>query len=220
MSHWKRASDAAGPRGRASSKTTASRTRTKSCLSHSSLSLCWRPRCPHVPHLTTARPMHAFRAQVDKKKVKMELIYPWVTSKITQLLGNEDEVTISYFINLLQDTKEACHSHVPLTATDACAGNRAQASAAQPHAVPGGQECARADGRFARLPRAMTSLTLCGCRDVGADGERAVTPRWHPRGHVQRQEAGAAAGECKAVCVGYDTHIMLSRGMCDVTCTV
>jgi hypothetical protein len=36
------------------------------------------------------------------KKVKLEVIKPWITKKITELLGFEDEVLIGYIFSLLE----------------------------------------------------------------------------------------------------------------------
>ncbi len=37
------------------------------------------------------------------KKVNLEIIKPWITKKITDLLGFEDEVLIGYVFGLLEE---------------------------------------------------------------------------------------------------------------------
>jgi len=44
-----------------------------------------------------------FNIKVDMKKIKLEVIKPWIGQKITQLLGFEDEVVIGYVFSLLEE---------------------------------------------------------------------------------------------------------------------
>jgi len=44
-----------------------------------------------------------FNTKVDMKKVKLEVIKPWIGEKISQLLGFEDEVLIGYVFGLLEE---------------------------------------------------------------------------------------------------------------------
>lgn len=41
--------------------------------------------------------------KVDMKKVKLDVIKPWITTKITQILGIEDDVVIEFVYNQLED---------------------------------------------------------------------------------------------------------------------
>lgn len=43
--------------------------------------------------------------QVDMTKVRLEVIKPWVTEKITTILGIEDDVVIEYVFNQLEAEK-------------------------------------------------------------------------------------------------------------------
>ena len=46
------------------------------------------------------------RNQVDMNKVKLDTIKPWITSKITELLGGmEDDVVVEYVFNQLEADK-------------------------------------------------------------------------------------------------------------------
>lgn len=50
--------------------------------------------------------MHSIIAnlwQVDMKKVNMEVIQPWITKKVTDLLSLEDDVLINYIFSLLEE---------------------------------------------------------------------------------------------------------------------
>ncbi|CAG0917402.1 unnamed protein product [Notodromas monacha] len=41
--------------------------------------------------------------KVDMSKVKLDVVKPWITSRITELLGSEDEVVVSYIFNQLEE---------------------------------------------------------------------------------------------------------------------
>lgn len=43
--------------------------------------------------------------QVDMTKVRLEVIKPWATEKITAILGMEDDVVIEYVFNQLEAEK-------------------------------------------------------------------------------------------------------------------
>lgn len=43
--------------------------------------------------------------QVDMTKVRLEVVKPWVTEKITAILGMEDDVVIEYVFNQLEAEK-------------------------------------------------------------------------------------------------------------------
>lgn len=40
---------------------------------------------------------------MDTKKVKLQVIKPWVAKNVTELIGFEDEATIEYVMGLLED---------------------------------------------------------------------------------------------------------------------
>ncbi|KAJ2880496.1 Serine/arginine repetitive matrix protein 1 [Coemansia aciculifera] len=44
------------------------------------------------------------KKRVDMSKVNMEVIKPWISRKINELLGIEDEVLFEYIVNLLQES--------------------------------------------------------------------------------------------------------------------
>jgi len=44
-----------------------------------------------------------FHVKVDMKKVKLDVIKPWVVKKITEMLGFEDEVLVGYVYGLLEE---------------------------------------------------------------------------------------------------------------------
>lgn len=37
------------------------------------------------------------------QKVKLDVIKPWITTKITQILGMEDDVVVEFVINQLEE---------------------------------------------------------------------------------------------------------------------
>lgn len=45
-----------------------------------------------------------FSQKVDSRKVELSVFRPWIASKVTSLLGFEDEVVIEYAAGLLEDT--------------------------------------------------------------------------------------------------------------------
>ncbi|KAI8136798.1 PWI domain-containing protein, partial [Fennellomyces sp. T-0311] len=44
-----------------------------------------------------------FNEKVDMRKVKLDVIKPWITTRITNLLGFEDEVVIDFAFGLLEE---------------------------------------------------------------------------------------------------------------------
>lgn len=40
---------------------------------------------------------------MDKRKIELSVFRPWIATKVTQLLGFEDEVVIEYAAGLLED---------------------------------------------------------------------------------------------------------------------
>jgi len=51
------------------------------------------------------------------KKVKLDVIKPWITQKITELLGFEDEVLIGYINSLLEEKQEPDPKHLQINIT-------------------------------------------------------------------------------------------------------
>lgn len=46
-------------------------------------------------------PAHTW--QVDMRKVNLQVIRPWITKKVVELVGFEDEVVVEYAMGLLED---------------------------------------------------------------------------------------------------------------------
>ncbi|CAI5457601.1 unnamed protein product [Closterium sp. Yama58-4] len=65
--------------------------------------------------LKTQRFAKIFDKPVDMKKVKKEVIYPWIARRVTELLGVEDEVLINYIFSLLQDEVDPKRMQIQLT---------------------------------------------------------------------------------------------------------
>lgn len=57
----------------------------------------------HDQLLKTKKFDPVLNTKVDMKKVKLEVIKPWIVNKVTEVLGFEDEVVISLCINLLEE---------------------------------------------------------------------------------------------------------------------
>jgi hypothetical protein len=56
--------------------------------------------------LTAPILIHVKKFQVDMSKVKLETIKPWITTKITELMGGiEDDVLVEYVFNQLEADK-------------------------------------------------------------------------------------------------------------------
>ncbi|KAJ2844106.1 Serine/arginine repetitive matrix protein 1, partial [Coemansia brasiliensis] len=43
---------------------------------------------------------------VDMEKVNMDAIKPWISDKITEMLGIEDDVLFQYIVNMLEESKK------------------------------------------------------------------------------------------------------------------
>ena len=43
--------------------------------------------------------------QVDMAKVNLDVIKPWITTRVTELLGFDDDVVVEFVFNLLENTK-------------------------------------------------------------------------------------------------------------------
>jgi len=44
-----------------------------------------------------------FCTQVDMTKVNLEVIKPWITQRVTEILGFEDDVVIEFIFNQLEE---------------------------------------------------------------------------------------------------------------------
>jgi serine/arginine repetitive matrix protein 1 len=47
-----------------------------------------------------------FDYKVDTRKVNLQAIKPWITKKVIELVGFEDEVVIEYTMSLLEDKQQ------------------------------------------------------------------------------------------------------------------
>lgn len=47
--------------------------------------------------------------QVDMSKVKLDAMKPWISKKITEVLGIEDDVVVEFVYNQLEDEKVQCY---------------------------------------------------------------------------------------------------------------
>ena len=52
-----------------------------------------------------------FKTKVDMKKVSLEAFKPWLAKRVTELLGDEDEVVTDYAYSMLET--KVCN-HLPL----------------------------------------------------------------------------------------------------------
>lgn len=55
----------------------------------------------------------SFVPQVDMTKVVLDTLKPWVTTKITEILGFEDDVVIEFIFNQLEE-RVSCHLSINL----------------------------------------------------------------------------------------------------------
>ena len=54
---------------------------------------------------TVNRSVVSCHIKVDLSKVKIDVIKPWITRRITEILGFEDDVVIDFCFNLLEKTE-------------------------------------------------------------------------------------------------------------------
>ena len=47
------------------------------------------------------------------RKVNLQVIRPWVTKKVVELLGLDDELVVEYAMGLLEDESQPVNSHPP-----------------------------------------------------------------------------------------------------------
>ena len=80
-----------------------------------------------------------FFSQVDMRKVNLQVIRPWVTKKVVELLGLDDELVVEYAMGLLEDESQTVKSHPSLSlpiwpfGSSSCTDSRSQKNADQPH---------------------------------------------------------------------------------------
>lgn len=74
----------------------------KVCLPSHSLDLRSR-----FEHLSLAS-FHSRSAQVDMSKVNLDVVKPWITNRVTELLGTEDEVLVDFVFNMLESEQVMC----------------------------------------------------------------------------------------------------------------
>lgn len=67
--------------------------------------------------LTDNRSVDVF-AQVDMRKVNLTVIRPWVTKKVIELVGFEDEVVVEYAMGLLEDESSPVRTLPPFAFCD------------------------------------------------------------------------------------------------------
>jgi len=67
-----------------------------------------------------------YNIKVDMKKVKFDVIKPWISQKITELLGFEDEVLIGYIYSLLEEKQEPDPKHLQINITGFLAKDASQ----------------------------------------------------------------------------------------------
>lgn len=63
------------------------------------------PSC--IDHKVSIRPNYFIvnPFQVDMEKVNLDTIKPWITKRVTELLGTEDDVLLEFIVNMLEKEK-------------------------------------------------------------------------------------------------------------------
>ena len=51
--------------------------------------------------------------KVDMSKVSLDTIKPWITQRVTQLLGVEDDIVVEFVFNLLEKKQVRIHLFLP-----------------------------------------------------------------------------------------------------------
>jgi serine/arginine repetitive matrix protein 1 len=54
-----------------------------------------------------------FEQKVDMRKVNLGVMRPWVTKKVVELVGFEDEVVVEYAMELLEDKTTHVSAFIP-----------------------------------------------------------------------------------------------------------
>ncbi|KAM0862412.1 hypothetical protein ACQ4PT_045294 [Festuca glaucescens] len=70
----------------------------------------------HAKLLKTQKFASELDHHVDMSKVKMDVMKPWIATRVTELLGFEDEVLINFIYGLL-DVKEVDGKHIQIQLT-------------------------------------------------------------------------------------------------------
>lgn len=52
-----------------------------------------------------------FDRKVDMRKVELSVMRPWITKKVVELVGFEDEVVVEYVMGLLEDRSKPVSSN-------------------------------------------------------------------------------------------------------------
>ncbi|KAI8841005.1 PWI domain-containing protein, partial [Chytriomyces cf. hyalinus JEL632] len=60
----------------------------------------------------------SYSTKVDIKKVNLDVIKPWITKKVVELLGIEDEVLINYIFAMLEENKTLDPKQLQINLTD------------------------------------------------------------------------------------------------------
>jgi hypothetical protein len=76
-----------------------------------------------------------YNIKVDMKKVKLDVIKPWITKKISDLLGFEDEVLIGFIFGLLEQEKIVIFLLVLSSSLGSTAFSRSQIIASEYHCI-------------------------------------------------------------------------------------
>eukprot|EP01103_Thecamoeba_quadrilineata_P011712 TRINITY_DN284_c0_g1_i2.p1 TRINITY_DN284_c0_g1~~TRINITY_DN284_c0_g1_i2.p1 ORF type:complete len:196 (-),score=38.36 TRINITY_DN284_c0_g1_i2:807-1394(-) len=58
-----------------------------------------------------------FDRKVNMKKVKFDTLKPWITKKVTEILGFEDDVLINYIFGLLEEKDDPCPKALQINIT-------------------------------------------------------------------------------------------------------
>lgn len=43
--------------------------------------------------------------QIDTSKINLNVLRPWITKRVTEILGMEDDVVVEFVVNQLEDEK-------------------------------------------------------------------------------------------------------------------
>lgn len=58
--------------------------------------------------------------QIDISKIKLDIIKPWVTDRITEMLGVDDDVVVDYVFNQLESEKVSLPKTINLHEKHCC----------------------------------------------------------------------------------------------------
>lgn len=68
----------------------------------------------------------ALSKRVDMSKVKLDVLRPWISQKITEILHNEDDVIVEFVYNLLEEEKFPCPKKMQIQITGFLNGKNAR----------------------------------------------------------------------------------------------